>query len=122
MKTFHALSEWREFRRQLKGGVGFVPTMGALHEGHAALLKKSRAENAVNVLSIFVNPTQFNDPKDFEKYPVHFEADAAIAEKCGVDYILYPPAQEIYQDDYRFRVTENQLSQVLEKKTFNNCD
>ncbi len=114
MKTFKRLLEWQEYRRQLSGGIGFVPTMGALHEGHAALLRKSRSENALSVLSIFINPTQFNDAKDFEKYPVHFEADVALAERCGVDYILYPNAKEIYQDDYRFRLSETQLSKILE--------
>ncbi|HUP58398.1 MAG TPA: pantoate--beta-alanine ligase, partial [Bdellovibrionota bacterium] len=74
-----SLAEWRATRRSMQGTVGFVPTMGALHEGHATLLRRSRAENDVSVLSIFVNPTQFNDPKDLEKYPRTFEADLALA-------------------------------------------
>ncbi len=114
MKSIRSLEEWRQLRQQIQKGIGFVPTMGALHAGHASLLKKSRAENDVSVLSIFVNPTQFNDKKDFEKYPVNYEADAAIAEDCGVDYILYPLAKDIYQDDYQFRLSENKLSNILE--------
>ncbi len=110
------LTEWQKLRREMSGTIGFVPTMGALHAGHAALMKKARAENIVSVLSIFVNPTQFNDKKDFEKYPVSLEADQKIAEDCGVDYILFPDAREVYSDDYRFKLTEAKLSNILEGK------
>ena len=114
MKTVVDVKEWQKLRKELKGEIGFVPTMGALHEGHASLLRKSRTENAVSVLSIFVNPTQFNDKKDFEKYPITLESDQQLAKACGVDYILFPQASEIYSDNYRFKMTENKLSNILE--------
>ena len=99
MKTVVGVSDWLEIRKNLRGSIGFVPTMGALHLGHASLLKKSRQENEISVLSIFVNPTQFNDKKDFEKYPNTIESDQKLSESCGVDYLLFPNANEIYKDD-----------------------
>ena len=76
--------------------VGFVPTMGALHEGHLSLIEAARKENAIVVCSIFVNPTQFNDPKDFEKYPVTIEADIELLEKAGANVLFLPTVAEIY--------------------------
>jgi pantoate--beta-alanine ligase len=87
--------------------------MGALHAGHETLLKRCREENEISVLSIFVNPTQFNDPKDFEKYPLTWEEDLKIAEAHGVDVVFYPRYPEMYPDDYHYRVTENEWSQEL---------
>jgi pantoate--beta-alanine ligase len=76
--------------------VGFVPTMGALHEGHLSLIEKSKAECDVTVCSIFVNPTQFNDSKDLEKYPRTEEKDAAMLENAATDILFLPPVSEIY--------------------------
>ena len=100
--------------RRESAHVGFVPTMGALHAGHASLLSRSRKENKVSVLSLFVNPTQFDDPKDFEKYPSTLERDLEMAIREGVDLVWVPKADEIYQDGYRFRICESQDSLVLE--------
>jgi pantoate--beta-alanine ligase len=108
-----SLAEWRATRRSMRGTVGFVPTMGALHEGHATLLRRSRAENEVSVLSIFVNPTQFNDPGDLEKYPRTFEADLELARECGVDFVFFPEPASMYPDGYRYKVTESALSTGL---------
>lgn len=108
-----SIAEYDAFRKNVKGTVGFVPTMGALHAGHASLLKQSAQENDSTVLSIFVNPTQFNDPKDLEKYPRTFEADWAIAAECGVSAIFYPDYKEMYPDNYRYVITENSFSQIL---------
>ena len=77
---------------------GFVPTMGALHSGHISLLTQARANTACVVCSIFVNPTQFNDPKDFEKYPVTIEQDIYLLEKAGCDVLFLPEVEEIYPD------------------------
>src|SRR5690606_17615628 len=93
--------------------IGFVPTMGALHAGHEALLARARAENERVVLSVFVNPTQFNDPTDLAKYPRTLDADLALA-RPYVDAVLAPPAEEFYPDKYRFRVAENELSRRWE--------
>lgn len=108
-----SIAEYDAFRKSISGSVGFVPTMGALHAGHASLLKQSATENDATVLSIFVNPTQFNDPKDLEKYPRTFDADFAIAQDCGVAAIFYPDYKEMYPDNYRYVVTENSFSKIL---------
>jgi pantoate--beta-alanine ligase len=93
--------------------VGFVPTMGALHSGHEALLAKARAENNYSVLSIFVNPTQFNDKQDFEKYPVTWETDLQIAQRNNVDIVWSPNFEMMYPDQYRFKIMENEFSSRL---------
>lgn len=104
-------AELLEYRQSLRGSVGFVPTMGALHEGHATLLREARKSCEHVILSIFVNPTQFNDPKDLEKYPRTFEADRELALKEGVDAIFYPQISDLYPDDYRYEVREKKWSQ-----------
>lgn len=116
MQVITDLVDWRRRR----GGpefagrtVGFVPTMGALHRGHASLLERARRENDLVVLSIFVNPTQFNDPQDLAKYPRTLEADLAVAEGLA-DWVFVPAANAIYPDAYRYRVTETALSLDLE--------
>ncbi|MGZ3742362.1 MAG: pantoate--beta-alanine ligase, partial [Pseudobdellovibrionaceae bacterium] len=98
--------EFKQWRREQAGKtLGFVPTMGALHAGHESLLKRCREENEICVLSVFVNPTQFNDPKDFEKYPLTWDQDLALAEKNGVDVIFYPRPEEMYPDGYHYKIT-----------------
>lgn len=86
----------REYARQHSGTIGFVPTMGYLHEGHLSLVRRARSENAKVVVSIFVNPAQFNDPKDLEQYPADFERDAAMLQAEGVDAVFAPTREEIY--------------------------
>lgn len=78
--------------------IGLVPTMGALHEGHASLVRRSVAENDVTVVSIFLNPTQFNDPKDLERYPRTLESDCAILEECGAQIAFAPSVKEVYPE------------------------
>jgi len=110
------LEDWRAHRAAMEKqgqSVGFVPTMGALHAGHRALLEKARAENDRVVLSIFVNPTQFDDPADLKRYPRALEADLALAEGLA-DHVLVPEPREIYPDEYRYRMTEYTLSNRLE--------
>ncbi|PWU21733.1 MAG: pantoate--beta-alanine ligase [Bdellovibrio sp.] len=112
-------SEIKNWRREQNGSVGFVPTMGALHEGHAELLRRARKENDRVVLSIFVNPTQFNDPKDLEKYPRTLDSDLSLARREGVDLVWTPSRDELYHDSvgggaatgvFNFRVCEEKLS------------
>ncbi len=82
--------------------VGLVPTMGALHEGHASLIRQCVAENQLTVVSVFVNPTQFNDPKDLQHYPRTFEADAQLTASLGGDIVFAPSVEDIYpQEDKR---------------------
>lgn len=110
--VFQRLDEWRTVRAELdrKGvRIGFVPTMGALHSGHRALLDRARAENDFVVMSIFVNPTQFDDPSDLTKYPRTLEADVRLAGD-RVDAVLAPAADEMYPDHYHYRVTEYAFS------------
>lgn len=86
-----------ELRKEGKS-VGLVPTMGALHEGHASLVKVSLKENDVTVVSVFVNPTQFNDPKDFNTYPRTVSADIDFLEKLGADIVFTPSVEDIYPE------------------------
>lgn len=102
--------EMKSWRKSAQGRIGFVPTMGALHDGHADLLKKARAENDLVVLSIFVNPTQFNDPKDLSNYPKTLKGDLSLAEALGVDTVFLPNFENMYPDHYRYKVMENQAS------------
>ena len=78
--------------------VGLVPTMGALHEGHASLVRRSVSENDCTVVSVFLNPTQFNDKTDLEKYPRTLEADCALLEACGATVVFAPSVEEIYPE------------------------
>jgi len=110
------ISEWKEIRNsdELKNKtVGFVPTMGALHKGHISLIEKCVNENDISVVSIFVNPTQFNDPNDLRNYPRTFEEDLAILKNHNVDFLFYPEYEEIYQDNYKYRIVETDFSKKL---------
>lgn len=84
-----------EDRKQGKE-IGLVPTMGALHEGHASLVRRSVKENDITVVSVFVNPTQFNDKNDLKNYPRTLEADCRLLDACGADYVLAPSVEEMY--------------------------
>ena len=78
--------------------IGFVPTMGALHEGHASLIKRSVQDNDITVVSVFLNPTQFNDKADLERYPKTLDEDVRLSEACGADYVFAPAVEEIYPE------------------------
>lgn len=105
---------WQKQRKSLKGTLGFVPTMGNLHEGHIALAKRARAENDHVLVSIFVNPTQFNQRADYEKYARTFDADCKLLEGAGVDFILHPGEPAMYPDKYEVQVVEKVISKELE--------
>lgn len=99
MKVFHKIVELQNalfLDRKAGKSVGLVPTMGALHDGHASLVKKSVADNDVTVVSVFVNPTQFNDPKDLNTYPRTLDDDCKLLESVGADYVLAPSVEEMY--------------------------
>ncbi len=99
MQVVHTPQELKALRESLSGSVGFVPTMGALHEGHLSLIKKSVEQNDYTVVSIFVNPTQFLPGEDFSKYPRRYEADRKICELAGVDILFMPEADAMYHED-----------------------
>ena len=101
MLIIHKISELKsqlQHEREQGHTIGLVPTMGALHDGHASLVKRSVSENDVTVVSIFLNPTQFNDKKDLERYPRTLEADCNLLEKCGVQIAFAPSVEEIYPE------------------------
>ncbi len=102
-----------ELRALPRESLGFVPTMGALHEGHAALLRRSVQENPRTLLSVFVNPTQFGPAEDFSRYPRTFEADLALAEREKVDYLFAPLPEEIYPPGWRTFIEVEKLQEVL---------
>ncbi len=101
MLIIHKISELQsqlQAERQKGHTIGLVPTMGALHEGHASLVRRSVSENDVTVVSIFLNPTQFNDKADLERYPRTLEADCQLLEKCGAQIVFAPSVEEIYPE------------------------
>src|SRR5258708_33913479 len=90
------LSGWLQGQRSQGKSIGFVPTMGALHAGHISLIDISKKSMGLTVCSIFVNPTQFNDPKDFQKYPITIEKDIYLLEKAGTDVLFLPEVGDLY--------------------------
>ena len=101
MKTVSSIQELKAYlaaERQDNKQVGFVPTMGALHAGHLSLVKRCREENDVCVVSVFVNPTQFNDKHDLETYPRTLDKDCALLETAGCDYVFAPSVEEMYPE------------------------
>lgn len=99
MEVFHSIVKLQnalfEVRKEGKK-IGLVPTMGALHEGHASLVKRSVEDNDITVVSVFVNPTQFNDKNDLKNYPRTLDADCGLLEKCGADFVFAPSVEDMY--------------------------
>jgi pantoate--beta-alanine ligase len=98
MQIIKTIQELRNYLDSQQQTIGFVPTMGALHEGHLSLIKQSKQENKLTICSIFVNPTQFNDPKDFEKYPITLETDIEKLISVYTDILFLPTVAEMYRD------------------------
>lgn len=114
MKIIRSVEEFKKIRNELGSmSVGFVPTMGGLHNGHLSLIKKAIAENDVSVVSVYLNPTQFNDKKDLETYPANFGDDCKLLEGAGVDYLFAPTYPVMYPDDYAYMLTEKRFSKEL---------
>lgn len=115
MEVFSAIEDIRRLRWAEPSAVwGFVPTMGFLHEGHLSLVRRARQENEQVGVSIFVNPTQFNDPKDLETYPIDLDRDLALLKKEGVDLVWMPSQDIVYPPDYETFVEVTQVTTVLE--------
>jgi pantoate--beta-alanine ligase len=117
LETIHTIEWMKQVARQVRGegrSTGFVPTMGALHEGHLSLVRTAHAECQPVIASIFVNPTQFGPSEDFQKYPRTLEADSQKLEDAGVDYLFAPESSEIYPPGFRTWVNVEGLSDRLE--------
>ncbi|WP_419771299.1 MAG: pantoate--beta-alanine ligase [Candidatus Marinarcus sp.] len=99
MEIIHTIEQLQNIRKNINATVGFVPTMGALHNGHISLIKKAREANEIVIVSVFVNPTQFLAGEDLEKYPKKTEADIKICQLCKVDYLFMPLATTMYTQD-----------------------
>jgi pantoate--beta-alanine ligase len=113
LNTIEAWHTARAGHRAAGRSVGFVPTMGALHEGHASLFRAARAENDVVLASVFVNPTQFDEAHDFERYPRTLPADLTLMQDAGVDVVFVPNVAEMYPGGSRYRVEETEFSREL---------
>jgi len=116
MKLIHTVEAWRAMRAEHRVAnriIGFVPTMGALHAGHVSLFEAARQECDVVLASVFVNPTQFDDPQDFAKYPRVLDADVQRLQAAGVDVAFAPAVEEMYPNGQHFTVNEDRLSREL---------
>jgi pantoate--beta-alanine ligase len=117
MKILRTIADTRaalaEARRSGQS-IGLVPTMGALHEGHLSLLRRARRDNDVVVMSLFVNPTQFNEPADLDAYPRDEQRDLALAEQAGVDHVFAPANEELYPSGFATTVTVAGITEPLE--------
>ena len=117
MKLVHTIEELRRDLAEARAGgkkIGLVPTMGALHEGHASLVRRSVEDNGVTVVSVFLNPTQFNDKKDLERYPRTLEADCALLEQVGADIVFAPSVEEMYPEPDTRRFSYPPVDMVME--------
>jgi len=116
MKIIKEIKQMQDLSKKIRlkdEAIGFVPTMGALHEGHLSLIRQARKDNDRVVVSIFVNPTQFAPNEDFRKYPRNLKRDAALCRKVKVDFIFYPDAKDMYPRNYKTTVEVCGLSDAL---------
>ncbi|MCU5746296.1 pantoate--beta-alanine ligase [Staphylococcus sp. SQ8-PEA] len=116
-KLITTVNEMSNLSRKIKlqgNTIGFVPTMGALHDGHLSMMEQSAEENDVSIISIFVNPLQFGPNEDFETYPRQLEQDAEAASKVNVDYIFAPSVEEMYPDELGVTLEVGRMAKVLE--------
>ncbi len=119
MLQISKIKTWKTYRKNLNENekLGFIPTMGCLHKGHASLIENAKRENDIVVVSIFVNPTQFNSPEDLKKYPNRLEKDLEALDQLGVDYVFTPNVNAIYPNGNLTKITTNhRLASILEGK------
>ena len=116
MKIVEDVKEMQKLSKDLKRDktIGFVPTMGFLHEGHLSLARKAKEQNDIVVMSVFVNPLQFAEGEDFDTYPRDRKRDEELAEKAGVDILFFPSEEDMYPEDFQTHVNVEKLTQVLE--------
>jgi pantoate--beta-alanine ligase len=117
MKIIRTIESWKKTRSSfpVSKSIGYVATMGNLHSGHESLFLRSKRENEISIASLFINPTQFNEKTDYEKYPRTEEADLEILKRAEVDYVLVPLREEMYHDEYSFKIhTTHPISLVME--------
>lgn len=117
MKILKSIDEWLSYRASINDqhmAIGFVPTMGHLHAGHLSLIKRAQQSNDMVVVSIFVNPTQFNNPDDLQNYPRSLQEDVAMLRAAGVDAVFVPQIQAMYPLEYRYQVKEMKFSRLME--------
>ncbi len=108
-----SVSEMIKVSRNIKTSIGFVPTMGFLHEGHLSLVKRAKQETETVVVSIYVNPSQFAPNEDLDKYPRDFERDIQLLAELDVDYVFFPDNQEMYPEGYKTWITVEKISKIL---------
>lgn len=109
------IQDWRDIKATLSNQtIGFIPTMGNLHAGHLSLCEASKKNNNVTVASIFINPTQFNQTSDFEKYPRTLEADIELLKSHKIGYLFLPDTKELYADNYEVKIIETHIASILE--------
>ncbi len=116
MKQIRNPAAWKQTLSQHAAAglkAGFVPTMGALHKGHLSLMERAKAEQDILAVSIFVNPAQFNDPKDLRDYPDRIEQDIAQLTEIGADYLFLPGYDDLYPDSFRYTIAETEFSRQL---------
>ena len=114
MKIIKHIQSWQKLRSELGASktLGVVMTMGALHQGHLSLIQQSQQDNDYTLVTLFINPAQFNDQNDFINYPDTFAEDIKLLKNAGVDFVLTPSKEEIYNDNYNYQIHEKHFSKI----------